>query len=206
MLQNRIYNTKQIEWRLVKDLQPNNLKIPYNYENVKKSILKYGISKAYDVCELDGELYWIDGHTRTDILKELIADGVQVPNKITANFCKVKDKDEAIKILLDVHNQRQNPIDKNVLDEWIDVVDLEVNEVALNIKPVEIEIDNSDLDLGGEDLEHNSNNNTTLLILLILKISNSNKKKYKELYKISGCITDDEFLTKLIYKYYDNTI
>ena len=136
-MQNRIYKTELVEWQKVKDLQPDNLKLPYNYEHIKKSILKHGISKAYDVCELEGELYWIDGHTRTQILMELVSDDVDVPEMLTANFCRVKDRKEAIEILLEVHNQRQNPIAEEVLSEWIDVEMVEVAVESLNVKVVE---------------------------------------------------------------------
>lgn len=146
-MENRIYKTEIIDWQKVKDLQPDNLKLPYNYENIKNSILKYGISKAYDVCEIDGDIYWIDGHTRTQILYELVADGVDVPKKLTANFCKVKDKKEAIEILLEVHNQRQNPIAEEVLTEWIEVEELEVNVDALNVK---VEVHNEDIEQENE--------------------------------------------------------
>lgn len=144
-MENRIYKTELIDWQKVKDLQPDNLKLPYNYENIKNSILKYGISKAYDVCEIDGDIYWIDGHTRTQILNELVADGVEVPDKLTANFCRVKDKKEAIEILLEVHNQRQNPIAEEVLIEWLEVEDVEVNVDALNVK-IQYNTDDIDLD------------------------------------------------------------
>jgi hypothetical protein len=54
---------------------------------------------------------------------------------------------EAISILLDVHNQRQNPIDQEVFDEWRDEVDFDVNEIALNIKPAELDLTSeTDLD------------------------------------------------------------
>ena len=138
-IENRIYKTQLVEWQKVKDLQPDNLKLPYNYEHIKNSIKKYGVSKAYDVCEIDGELYWIDGHTRTQILFELLNDGIKIPEKLTANFCEVKDKKEAIEILLEVHNQRQNPIAGEVLTEWIEVEHLEVNVETLNVKIDEIE-------------------------------------------------------------------
>lgn len=143
-MQNRIYKTELIEWQKVKDLQPDNLKLPYNYNHIKQSILKHGISKAYDVCELDGELYWIDGHTRTQILMELVSDGVDVPEMLTANFCRVRDRKEAIEILLEVHNQRQNPIAEEVLAEWIDVEMVEVAVESLNVKVVEEEFDYSE--------------------------------------------------------------
>lgn len=143
-MQNRIYKTELIEWQKVKDLQPDNLKLPYNYNHIKQSILKHGISKAYDVCELDGDLYWIDGHTRTQILMELVSDGVDVPEMLTANFCRVKDRKEAIEILLEVHNQRQNPIAEEVLAEWIDVEMVEVAVESLNVKVVEEGFDYSE--------------------------------------------------------------
>ena len=143
-MQNRIYKTELIEWQKVKDLQPDNLKLPYNYNHIKQSILKHGISKAYDVCELDGDLYWIDGHTRTQILMELVSDGVDVPEMLTANFCRVKDRKEAIEILLEVHNQRQNPIAEEVLAEWIDVEMVEVAVESLNVKVVEDSFDYSE--------------------------------------------------------------
>lgn len=146
-LKNRIYDTKLIEWQQVKDIQPHNLKIPYNYDHLKQSILKYGIAKAYDVCVIDNQMYWIDGHTRTDILKELLSDGVEIPKKLTANFCEVANMQEAISILLDVHNQRQNPIDEEVFNIWRDEVDFDVNEIALNIKPAELDLTSeTDLD------------------------------------------------------------
>lgn len=138
-IENRIYKTELVEWQKVNDLQPENLKLPYNYENIKNSILKYGVSKAYDVCEIDRELYWIDGHTRTQILFELLNDGIKIPEKLTANFCKVKDRKEAIEILLEVHNQRQNPIAGEVLTDWIEVEQLEVNVESLNVKIEDIE-------------------------------------------------------------------
>ena len=153
MIENRIYKTELIEWQKVKDLQPENLKLPYNYENIKNSIMKYGVSKAYDVCEIGGDLYWIDGHTRTQILVELVANGVNIPNKLTANFCKVKDKKEAIEILLEVHNQRQNPIDNEVLSEWIDLEELDVNVDSLNVNIDDIEIEQEVLEAEEDDFD-----------------------------------------------------
>lgn len=165
MIKNRIYKTELIEWQKVKDLQPDNLKLPYNYENIKNSILKYGVSKAYDVCEIDGELYWIDGHTRTQIMLELLNDGIKIPDKLTANFCEVKDKKEAIEILLEVHNQRQNPIAEEVLTEWVEIEQISVNVQSLNVKIEQIhetenEPDYSLLDDDDEDLQRQTDQMT----------------------------------------------
>jgi len=99
-IKNRVIKTAEIEWQKVNDLQPENLKIPYNYDSIKRSIIKHGISKAYDVCEIDGQLYWLDGHTRTQILNEMVSEGHNIPKKLTGNFIEVASKAEAIQILL----------------------------------------------------------------------------------------------------------
>jgi hypothetical protein len=39
-MENRIIDTKLIEWRKIKPLQPDNLKIIYNYKHIEQSILK----------------------------------------------------------------------------------------------------------------------------------------------------------------------
>ena len=146
-IQNRIYKTELIEWQKVNDLQPDNLKIPYNLNYIKDKVKKFGVSKAYDVCEIKGQLYWLDGHTRTQIFYELINEGVEVPDKLTANFCKVKDKKEAIAILLEVHNQKLNPIDSEVVNVWIEEEEVEVDLLGVNIMIEEVE----------EDVEHIEN-------------------------------------------------
>lgn len=176
MIQNRIYKTELIEWQKVNDLQPSNLKLPYNYAHVKESILKYGISKAYDVCEIKGKLYWIDGHTRTQILNELVADGVEVPDKLTANFCKVKDKKEAIQILLDVHNQRQNPIAEEVLIEWIAEEEItDVNVDMLNLKSEELR------NIIGNNYESDKNiNKNNYIFVELSEVLMEKLNKYKE--------------------------
>lgn len=132
MITNKIYKTEGINWRQVKDLQPDNLKVHYNIAALRSSIMKHGIAKAYDVCELDGELYWLDGHTRTEMLRTLESEGIAIPDTVTANFCEVKDRKEAIQILLDVHNQRQNPISEVVLEEWLEFEEVPVEDVAMD--------------------------------------------------------------------------
>lgn len=201
MIKNRIYKTELIEWQSVKDLQPDNLKLPYNYEHIKNSIKRYGIAKAYDVCEINGDVYWIDGHTRTQILNELVSQGVKIPNKLTANFCEVKNKEDAIKILLEVHNQKQNPIAQEVLVEWIDVEEFEINVQALNVTYQELEIDNSNMDLGGDDDYEVEEKAKGILLPLILNVTNQVKQKYKLVAKQMNGENDNYILNEILNKY-----
>jgi hypothetical protein len=132
-IKNRIYKSELVEWQKVNDLQPELLKEHYNINHLRKSILKYGVSKAYDICEIEGELYWLDGHTRTEMFRTLQSEGIEIPKMLMANFCEVKNRQEAISILLEVHNIKHDPINNEVLTEWVNIEQVEVEVVSLNV-------------------------------------------------------------------------
>ena len=139
---NRIYKSELVEWRLIKDLQPELVKNTCNISYLRESILKYGVSKAFDVCEIDGEIYFMDGHTRSNMFETLESEGVRIPDKLMCNFCQVESKEEAIKILIEVHNQKQNPFIKTRLEEWLELEDIEVEDIkieSINIELIEID-------------------------------------------------------------------
>lgn len=141
-VKNRIYRSELVEWRLIKDLQPELVKNTYNISYLRESILKYGVSKAFDVCEIDGEIYFMDGHTRSNMFETLESEGVRIPDKLMCNFCQVESKEEAIKILIEVHNQKQNPFIKTRLEEWLELEDIEVEDIkieSINIELIEID-------------------------------------------------------------------
>jgi hypothetical protein len=132
-IKNRIYKSELVQWEKVNDLQPELLKEHYNINHLRKSILKYGVSKAYDICEIDGELYWLDGHTRTEMFRTLQSEGIEIPKMLMANFCEVKNRQEAVSILLEVHNIKHDPINNEVLTEWVNIEQVEVEVVSLNV-------------------------------------------------------------------------
>lgn len=132
-IKNRIYKSELVEWEKVNDLQPELLKEHYNINHLRKSILKYGVSKAYDICEIDGELYWLDGHTRTEMFRTLQSEGIEIPKMLMANFCEVKNRQEAVSILLEVHNIKHDPINNEVLTEWVNIEQVEVEVISLNV-------------------------------------------------------------------------
>jgi len=141
-VKNRIYRSELVEWRLIKDLQPELVKNTYNISFLRESILKYGVSKAFDVCEIDGEIYFMDGHTRSNMFETLESELVNIPDKLMCNFCEVASKEEAIKILIEVHNQKQNPFSKSRLEEWLDLEDIHIEDIkteSINIEIIEIE-------------------------------------------------------------------
>jgi len=132
-MKDRIIKSEKIAWQQVKDLQPDDVKLPTNLEDIKASMRKFGFAKAYDVWQdpEDGSLYWLDGHTRTQALNQMKQEGEEVPAKLTANFVECKDRKEAIKILIEVHNQKQNPFFENTLTAWLDLEEIEVEDIGL---------------------------------------------------------------------------
>lgn len=134
-LKNKIGNLVEIDWANdLHDLQPDNVKVPININYLKDSILKYGFALPFAVWNDNGKCYCIDGHTRKQILLELIADGIQVPTKLKAFEILAKDRTEAIKILVEVYNQKHNPFAEEILTECLETEEIEIETLqGINI-------------------------------------------------------------------------
>lgn len=136
---NRIGSLIEVNWRDLKPLQPDDIKVSTNIEYLKSSLIKYGFALPFAVWEDDGQYYTLDGHTRQKVLKELISDGVAVPDKLKAFEVKTNDRKEAIKILVEVYNQKHNKFAEDVFTEWLEVENVEVEDInfeSINIEEV----------------------------------------------------------------------
>lgn len=134
-LKNKIGNFIEIDWlNDLHELQPDNVKVPINIGYLKDSILKHGFALPFAVWNNNGKYYCIDGHTRKQILSELLADGIDVPTTLKAFEVLAKNRQEAVKILVEVYNQKHNPFAEEVLIEWLEVEEVEVEELqSVNI-------------------------------------------------------------------------
>ena len=140
----RILKTELVNWRNIEPLQPQNFKHIFNYKHIEQSILENGFVNPFFVWEYDGVIYSIDGVTRKEILSNL--EGV--PELLPAVFIDAKNRQDAIKILLSVFNTKENPIDLEVLTEWIEIEQVEVEVTSLNVVDIK---DISDSDEFGTD-------------------------------------------------------
>jgi len=151
-IQDLITQTKKVKWQDLKDLQPENLKLPYHAEKTKKSIMELGFAQAIYVWQ-DPETqntYICDGHTRKEILIELINDGFDVPEELNCTFLdntRIKTKEEAIKYLLRVFNVKRNPIDSEVLESWLEEVDLSIDDVAFDDLDLKFEVEDGEVEI-----------------------------------------------------------
>ena len=150
-IDNKILKAELIDWQIIKDLQPNNLKNPTNQKALRESLKKHGFSKAFDVWQDGDSIYFVDGHTRADMLRELVTDGFEIPDKLMCNFLDVKTRKEAIQKLLEVHNQKLNQINSEVGMDW--VVEEGVEDVAWDWLNVSAEVEPEQLEAEEDDFE-----------------------------------------------------
>ena len=155
-MKDRIKQSIKIDWQKIKPLQPENVKLPYNTQHLKKSLLKYGFSLPFYVWESEGEYYCIDGHHRLDVLNELIAEGHKVPKELNAVEIEAKDRKEAISILVSVFNQKSNPFAEEYLIEFLEVENIDIQEVnieSVNVVSETIEEEETVLDAIEDDFD-----------------------------------------------------
>ena len=85
--------------------------------------------------------------------------------------------------------------------EWIDVEEFEINVQALNVTYQELEIDNSNMDLGGDDDYEVEEKAKGILLPLILNVTNQVKQKYKLVAKQMNGENDNYILNEILNKY-----
>ena len=130
----RIKGIINVEWEKIKPIQPDDVKINTNINALKKSLKNHGFSLPFAVWKDDNVIYCVDGHTRVKALKELKHEGEDVPDKLKAFEIEANDRKEAVKILVEVFNQKHNQFDNEVLINWLEVENVEVKDLeAVNI-------------------------------------------------------------------------
>lgn len=176
-IQDLIVKTEKVAWQDLKDLQPENLKLPYHAEKTKKSIMELGFAQAIYVWQNPEtqELKICDGHMRADLLRELVAEGFEVPEKLNCTFLdntKIKTEQEAIKYLLRVFNVKRNPIDTETLENWLEEVDLSIDDVSfddLDIKFETQDFESEESDLSDKNKEVDIDNLDTKECKIVFK-------------------------------------
>lgn len=140
-MKDRIKELRQVKWREIHPLQPDNAKVIMNFAHIEKSIKKHGFSMPFFGWENEGEIYCVDGHSRLEVLNNMD----NVPETLPVLLIDAKNRQEAVEILIEVFNQKSNPFDLEVLEEWINIEQVNVNVESINVKVEEIEIDNPEV-------------------------------------------------------------
>jgi DNA modification methylase len=148
-----ILKTEKIDWQNIKDLQPVNLKNNYHSDKTKNSIIKNGFARAIYVWQdSKGDIYTVDGHLRADILRELKNDGYDIPDQLNCTFLDLPNKKTAIKYLLQVFNQKTNPINQESMEIWLDDNEIVLEDMDIELDELHIEL-NDELEVEEEQEE-----------------------------------------------------
>jgi len=135
-----ILKTEKINWQDLADLQPINLKNNYHSEKTKQSIIQNGFARAIYVWQDGDKIYIVDGHLRSDVLRELKNEGFEIPDKLNCTFLDLPNKKTAVKYLLQVFNQKTNPINEESLNTWIDDLEISLDDIEVKIDDLHIDI------------------------------------------------------------------
>ena len=194
-MKERIKGLIDVDWRKIKALQPDDVKINTNINALKKSLKNHGFSLPFAVWKDDNVIYCVDGHTRVKALKELKHEGEDVPDKLKAFEIEANDRKEAVKILVEVFNQKHNQFDNEVLINWLDVEQVEIQDLeAVNIGGLEKKeseyskkIESPQYEPKAEKPEINELTNSEKFCSLIKEIENSDlNTEEKEFLKLAS--------------------
>lgn len=152
----KILKQELVPWRELKWLQSSKLKDlgDRGIEKLKNSLKENNFVQPFNVWEDSKGVVWIlDGHHREKALKQLEAEGFQIPDLLPANFVECADRKAAAKMVL-VYSSIYAKITNEGLGEFLDDFDLDlsnlVNEIDLpgldladvmleNFEPAELE-------------------------------------------------------------------
>lgn len=142
-----IGDTIKYDWKKLKDLQPDGLKVDINFNELKESLKKNDFAFAFQGWQDEkGNVWIVDGHTRKQALYELQNEGEPIPELLEVTLINVETKKQAQEILLNVFNQKHNPMNEEILIGYIEQYNLDVDIVPLNVFVEKV-----------EDVEHEKN-------------------------------------------------
>lgn len=196
-LKDLIIKTEKVNWQELKDLQPNNLKTPHHSNLTKESLIKNGFAFSFYIWEdKDASRYLVDGHLRTDLLRELKNDGFDIPDQLSCTFLDLPNRKTAVKYLLEVFNTKKNPIDREALNSYLLVEDIQIEEIqvdSLSIEDLE-EKEPEKLSAEEDDFEIPDHIKTDIVKGDVFEV----RKNGKVLHKIGcGSSTDLDFVNNV---------
>lgn len=113
-----------------------------DFEKLKASILRYGISFPFFVYRHTGKYYILDGHQRVRVLRELRDGGYQIP-KLPVDFIEAKNKKEAKEKILLLSSQ-YGKLTEETLHNFIVEAELDFPELKELIQFPGIDLDHFD--------------------------------------------------------------
>jgi len=136
-LKNKIVKTELVNWRELEWVQPKTVKknSPDKMAKLKRSLRRNGFASPFYVWKRGDKTSILDGHHRERALKELVAEGLEIPDSLPAIVLDVKDEAEAKKMVL-AFNSHYSEIQRAGFGEFI--ADLDFDEIKLEFEPFKL--------------------------------------------------------------------
>jgi len=147
-IKDNILKTEKIEWRKLEWLQNEKLK---EFFVKSKDLLKESLKKNDYIDPLNvwqdeiGKIWVLDGCHRQAALKECEEEGIKIPELLTANFIKCRDRKHAAKLVL-VYAAKYAQITDEGLYEFIETEGLKLDDLKMEIDLPEIDFDDFEKD------------------------------------------------------------
>lgn len=134
LIEDKIIRTGKVKWRAFEFLQKESFKAidKEQMDKLKTSIKNNDFPEAFKVWEHDGKLYCLDGYHRCLALRELAAEGYQVPDTFTGNFIQCKDMKDAAKKVLIYSSMYAHPTPEGLYEFTFDY-NLDFSEIKFEI-------------------------------------------------------------------------
>lgn len=187
------------DWAKLKDLQPDGFKVPINIEHLKKSLKENGFAMPFFGWKQGKDVYIIDGHQRKQVLNELMQDGEDVPKQLEVQLINAETKRQAQEILFNVFNQKQNPINLEVAEVYIEQNNLEVEIESINFFVEKIEVEEVE-----EDVEHKENIKEITNIIAVA-LTEEEQEIWLNTKEQLGKLKDKNAIFELIKQYTNET-
>ncbi len=129
-VKSRVLKTEYINWRKAKWLQNDNLKDldEEGMEKLKNSLVENDFVMPFHIWEETENDRWIlDGHHREKALKELEAEGADVPELLPATFIECNNKKAAAKLVL-IYSSIYAKITNEGLNDFLELFEIELEE------------------------------------------------------------------------------
>lgn len=123
---------KLINWQQLQWLKPENYKSSKeeDLEKLKKSLKKNHFVDPFKIWhdEKNEQLWILDGHRKQKSLKELLNDGVDIPETLPACFIECKTKKQAAKLVF-VYDSIYGKVNREGLTDYLNLFDIDYSEI-----------------------------------------------------------------------------
>jgi 3'-phosphoadenosine 5'-phosphosulfate sulfotransferase (PAPS reductase)/FAD synthetase len=219
-IKSKILKTEPVKWKSLEIIQPKNFKemSKESYSRLRESLIKNDFCQPMNVWQHNGKIHCLDGHHRIKVMTELEKEGYKIPEKLPANFIKVRNRKEAAKLIL-IYSSIYANILGDSLYEFMSTEGLSLDDIKMDVELPEIDFEKFEMEFfdksngGGANQENeveptsekefdllafdyyyfefSGGKDSTLAMLKMIPILKGAKKEYEAVFVNTGAELPD---------------